>query len=501
MTILPSHHDVDIRPGQGSLRVLFATAEYAPLVKVGGLGEASSGLVSGLRAQGVDVDLVMPDYGTIELNESTEDPVLGLPEWASPMVARRGWVPGVGQLTLLRFPGSSRSNPYNDPSTGLAWPDSAEMFITFSAGVAALANHGSGRELNVTGGTPDPNYDIVHCNDWHTAAAVALLPPGVGSVLTIHNLAYQGQADPSWVARMGRQGRAFRHHGRFNPLAGAISLADRVVTVSESYASEVVVESSGCGLHGHLVDRGTDLSGIRNGIDLGLWNPADDPLLPFSFDNRDLSGKELCRKELLRRVGLESERGPVLGMVARMVHQKGVDLALDIVPFLVSLPARFVMTGSGSPTLTAMAEQMAQRYPEIFAFVPGYDEEFAHLVVAGSDLFLVPSRFEPCGLTQMQAMACATIPVVTNVGGLRDTVRDTDLNPRSGNGFVAGEPSAASLIDAVHRGVRGWSRPRRRAAVQRRGMTADWSWAEPASQYRQLYESVVGQPMRLASAR
>ncbi len=436
----------------------------------------------------------MPDYGTIELVDPTELPVLGLPDWAPRMVARRGWVPGVGELTLLRFPGSCRPSPYNNPTTGEAWPDTTEMFFTFSAGVAALADDGVHTSAEVSDSGPVGPYDVAHCNDWHTGAALAMLPEDVGSILTIHNLAYQGQAEPWWESRFGHKGATYRQYGQFNPLAGAVTLADRVVMVSEAYASEVVVEAGGCGLHNRLMERRSDLSGIRNGIDLGLWNPADDPLLPFGFDRDDLSGKELCRKELLRMAGLEAERGPVIGMVARMVHQKGIDLALDVVPFLDSMPARFVLTGSGSPSLTAMADEVARDYPDVFSFIPGYDEEFAHLVVAGSDLFMVPSRFEPCGLTQMQAMTCGTIPVVTNVGGLRDTVRDTDQNPRSGTGFVAHEPTSLGLIDAVHRASRGWSNSRRRGAVQRRGMTADWSWAKPAGRYVELYRQIVGQP-------
>ena len=178
-------------------------------------------------------------------------------------------------------------------------------------------------------------------------------------------------------------------------------------------------------------------------------------------------------------------------MVARFVQQKGIDLALDLVPYLESIRARFVLMGSGSAAITAHAREVADRHPEHFTVFPGYDETMAHLIVGGSDLFLVPSRFEPCGLTQMQAMTCGTIPVVTNVGGLRDTVIDTDRNPKTGNGFVAAQPTALALIDAVHRAARGWSNPRRRAAVQRRGMTADWSWAKPAKQYVGLYNNIL----------
>jgi len=276
----------------------------------------------------------------------------------------------------------------------------------------------------------------------------------------------------------------------FNPLAVGISAADRVVLVSKSYTHEALSEVGGFGLHQHLAARGEALSGIRNGIDIGLWNPADDPWLPVNFDHRDLAGKEICRKELLRFAGLEDDRGPVIGMVARLVHQKGVDLALNVVPFLESLSARMVLMGSGSPALAAQAQAVADQFPDRFLAITEYDEALAHLIVAGSDLFLMPSRFEPCGLTQMQAMTCGTIPVVNGVGGLRDTVVDTDSNPRAGTGFVARQPTSLDLLDALHRAAKGWGNPRRRAAVQRRGMTSDWSWAKPAKRYNELYRQL-----------
>lgn len=426
---------------------------------------------------GAVVELVMPDYGLIELRDVAEDTLDYLPDWCPKVCVRRGWADHVGQVTLLSFAGSERAHPYVNPATGEGWDDSDQYFLTFAAALA---------QLSVV-----RNPDVVHCNDWHTAAAIGRLPAHTASVLTVHNLAHQGATDVDWARKLGVHGRAFLEQGAFNPLAGGISLADKVVMVSQSYAAEALQPETGFGLHERLVARGDDLVGIRNGIDLGLWHPSTDPLLPYNYDQTDLAGKELCRKELLSLTELAADRGPVLGVVARLDHQKGIDIALSLAPFLENLHARLVVIGSGALELARLAQRTQRRFPDRVHVFDGYDERLAHLVVSGSDMLLVPSRFEPCGLTQMQAMTCGTIPVVTDVGGLRDTVLDVDDNPRAGTGYVARDATSLCLLDAVHRAARGWANPRRRAALQRRGMTADWSWAKPAGRYMDLYEEVV----------
>ncbi len=336
----------------------------------------------------------MPDYGLVDLEVEKAIWLADLPSWCPPIEARSGWLADT-PLTLLSFGGSTRSHPYFDPTTGEAWPDSGWFFLTFSAGVAALA--------------AQEQPDVVHLNDWHTASALAALPRSTGTVLTVHNLAYQGIDAPFRLDQVRelarsvgpgglgdgaagnlRQSDAFIHQDDFNPLAGGVSLADRVVVVSESYRKEVLSDDGGFGLDTRLAARGDKLRGIRNGIDLGLWHPADDPWLPVNFDHEDLSGKEICRKELLRTAGLEADRGPVIGMVARLVHQKGIDLALDLVPFLDSLSARLILMGSGSPALARAAEELAARHPDHFTALCHYDEPMAHLIVGGSDLFLMP---------------------------------------------------------------------------------------------------------------
>lgn len=426
---------------------------------------------------GTLVEIVMPDYGLLNLRDATEQELDHLPPWCPSIVARRGWADDVGQVTLLSWKGSAREHPYVNPSSGRGWPDSDAFFMTFSFGVGQLAV------------VRQP--DVVHCNDWHTAPAIARLPRGMASVLTIHNLAHQGWSDPIWIERLGTHGRAFEESGRCNALAGGMSLADRVILVSESYAEEAALPETGFGLHERLIARDDAAVGIRNGIDPGLWSPSTDPLLPYNYEQRDLTGKDLCQKELISQTELVDGKGPILGLVARLDHQKGIDLALALAPYLEKARARLVIIGSGSRELARMASRTQDRYPDRVHVFDGYDEKMAHLVVAGSDMLLVPSRFEPCGLTQMQAMTCGTIPVVTNVGGLRDTVLDVDSNIRAGTGYVANEPSAIALLDAVHRAIRGWSNPRRRAAIQRRGMTADWSWAGPARRYEAIYDDLV----------
>ena len=456
---------------------IFASTEIAPLVKVGGLSEASAGLVGMLRTMGAEVELVMPDYGLIELRDVIEAELEHLPDWCPPVTVRRGWADFVGQVTLLSFPGSERPHPYVDPATREGWSNNDHYFMVFATALAQLA------------AVRKP--DVVHCNDWHTASAIGRLPAGMPSVLTVHNLAHQGATHASWAQKIGVHGRAFLEKGAFNSLAGGISLADKVVMVSQSYAAEAVQPATGFGLHERLIARGDDLVGIRNGIDLGLWHPSSDPLLPYNYDQTDLTGKELCSKELLSRTNLVEDKGPILGVVARLDHQKGIDLALSLAPFLENLHARLVVIGSGSIDLARMARLTEARFPDRVHVFDGYDEQLAHLVVSGSDMLLVPSRFEPCGLTQMQAMTCGTIPVVTDVGGLRDTVLDVDINSRVGTGYVAKDATVVSLLDAVHRATRGWSNPRRRSAIQRRGMTADWSWAKPARRYMDLYEKLI----------
>lgn len=459
------------------MRVLFATAELTPLARVGGLAEAAAGLVVALREAGVTVDLILPDYSETELTDERSRDIT-VPKWAQPATARRGVAAGVGDVTLVKVPGIVRPHPYVD-ETGTGWPDNDTRFFAFSAAVASLIQ------------TSQP--DVVHLNDWHTAATLAFLrePPPVA--LTIHTLGYQGWAGPEWLARIPYRFSAFESFGNVNPLAGGIQLADRVIAVSPNYADEIRRPESGMGLDHILSALGDRLVGIRNGIDTAIWNPATDKMLSDNYSISDLSGKESPRAALHQGAGWTDNGTPLVGIVTRLVEQKGIDLALEAVRYASGVPYRLVMLGSGEQRLSLWAHWASGNWPDNMFFADGYNQQLAHNIFAGSDLLLMPSRFEPCGLAQMQAMAYGTIPVVTDVGGLHDTVIDADADRKNGTGFLATTVEVPGVVDAIHRAGRAWRHKQRRTAIQKRGMQRDWSWQRPAQRHIDLYEEIRAQ--------
>ncbi|HEX7096272.1 MAG TPA: glycogen/starch synthase [Acidimicrobiales bacterium] len=458
------------------MRVLFATAELSPVARVGGLAEASAGLTRALRDLGVDVNVVLPDYGdTLLADEHAFE--LAVPDWVGHARARHGVADGYGRVTLVSVAGMARPHPYLDPATGDGWLDNDARFLRFSAAVAALAR------------TERP--DLLHLNDWHTACVLGLLADPPPTVFTIHTLGYQGVASRGWLDVLVRARDAFAWYDSINPLAGAIRLADLVVAVSPNYAREVVTPAHGMGMHELLAALGDRLVGIRNGIDPEVWNPATDTRIAATYSAHDLRGKQSCRAALAAECGWPDDDDPIIGMVTRLAEQKGIDLALRMVRYLDTLPGRLVVLGAGDRTLARQLAEAAAAAPDRVAFREGYDDGFGHRIFAGSDLFLMPSRFEPCGLAQMQAMAYGTIPVVTDVGGLHDTVSDDDRRPGGGTGFVSCTVDTEGLVDALHRAVRALRQPERRGAIQRRGTIEDWSWRAPAEEHLRRYRSLL----------
>jgi starch synthase len=457
------------------MRVVFATAELSPIAAVGGLAAAAAGLTLELRRQGAQVDIVVPDYGDVELaDESTFQ--LDVPEWVGGATVRTGEHPVCGRLHLVSVPGIARSHPYLQPN-GQGWADNEARFFAFSRAVAAYVD------------ADRPH--VVHLNDWHTSAALAALDGSVPSVLSIHNLAYQGHAGAQWLDVLGERAPHFEWWGGINALTGGIALADAIVAVSPHYVDEILTPEGGFGLHEPLEHRRASLVGILNGIDTDVWDPAADLHLAATFDVRHLDARAANRSALLERFGFPDDGVLLAAVVTRLTHQKGIDLLEPLVPLLGDVPVRVAVLGSGDADVARRLHEAAAEWPGSFAFVEGYDETLSHLMFGGSDLYLMPSRFEPCGLTQMQAMRYGSIPVVTGVGGLVDTVPDADAHPRDGRGFVARQAAATDVLAALFRAVRRTHDRRRRAALQRRMMSLDWSWRQPASEYLELYEQIT----------
>lgn len=456
--------------------MLFATAEIEPIVSTGGLGAASFGLVNALRRSGVEVTIVLPAYANYPLQDETVM-ALVVPGWAGPARARVGTHAAVGAVALIEAPSLERPHPYVDPQTAQGWPDNDHRFFAWSAGVAALAH-----ELRP---------DVVHVNDWHAAATLSYLDDSFASVLSIHNLAHQGWGDRGWLAALGSRSWAYGERGAVNALAGAIRLADAIVAVSPTYADEIRTFEGGLGLDGLLSERGDAVLGILNGIDTDDWNPATDPALVARFSADDLEARPQNQVALLEELGLDARPGPLVVSVSRFDAQKGIDLIPAVSHLLAGTPARFAFLGSGDRSTEAALASVAAWNPGRIAFRQGYDAALAHRLFAAGDFAIVPSRFEPCGLTQMQAMRYGSVPIVSNVGGLHDTVLDVDADARNGVGIVLREVSGAGIVDGVHRAARLFSKPASYRKAQARGMARDWSWDGPAARYHGLYERVM----------
>ena len=381
---------------------------------------------------------------------------------------------------------------YDDPRTGEGHPDNAERFLFFARatleGLKALA---------------DP-VEILHAHDHQAAWAVCFLRTherlaapfaSAAAAFTIHNLGYQGIHDP-WVLALAGFGRdvfhpasPFEFWGRVNDMKVGLSFADLLTTVSPTYAREIQTSGEfGFGLEGVLSSRSADLFGLLNGIDDAVWDPARDPLIPGHYDRDRLEGKRVNRDALVAECGFPHEPSlPLVGMVSRLVEQKGIDLIAQAEGELLRLDARYVVLGQGQPQFQDRLRRSAHRAPHRLYYRAGHDERFAHLIEAGSDLFLMPSRYEPCGLNQMYSLRYGTPPVVRAVGGLADTVEEFDPRTGQGTGFVFQRFDAGEMVGALRRGLAVLRQPDLWRALQRNGMSRDFSWRRCAEGYGRLY--------------
>lgn len=474
------------------MEILFVCSEVAPWSKTGGLGDVGGALPRALAARGHAVSVVTPRYGGVDAKAhgfALEERSLGIRGDAAGVWVRRGR-PDVYLVEHARFFGS-RGGLYGEG--GRDYPDNAERFALFSR--AALALPG------VLGLRPR----IVHANDWQTGLCPFLLRhehaqdaalAGARSVFTIHNLAYQGVFPKQAVTVLGLPWDAFHHeamefHDQLSFMKTALTSADALTTVSPTYAREITTPEGGAGLDPVLRQRRASLHGILNGIDVTEWDPARDPHLPAHYSSRDLSGKAVTKAALQRELGLPlAPDRPLLGMVSRLADQKGIDLVMAALPDLLSRELQLVLLGTGSRAYEDVFRRAAAERPDRLAVHIGFDEGLAHRIEAGADLFLMPSRYEPCGLNQMYSLRYGAAPVVRAVGGLEDTVEDFDGWTR-GTGFKFRDYAPHALLLAVRRALDAFRDRRAWRALVLRGMAQDFSWERSARSYEALFQSLA----------
>jgi starch synthase len=461
-------------------------SEAQPFSKTGGLADVASALPKALGQLGHDVTLITPRYRGV----MAEGPVVGrifvevsAHRFAASLIeARIG--PGARVLLLDCPELYDRSGIYYD-----ARGDYADNPVRYAFLSAAAIDFASEQEVP---------FDIIHSHDWQggLAPVYARRMPAAKRVFTIHNLAYQGIFDKSWVPRLGLDWRDFAISGfeffdRLSFMKAGINVADAITTVSPTYAAEIQRPEYGHGFDGVIRQRREALVGILNGIDHDEWNPAADPFLPAPFDADRLDGKAASKRALLELFGFtitdDLLARPVIGMVSRMVDQKGLDLIAAVARDLLTMDATFVIVGTGEPRYQDMWTNLSRQHPErVRAFI-GFDERRAHLVEAGADIFLMPSRFEPCGLNQMYSLRYGTVPVVRAVGGLVDTVRLRNPKNGQGNGFLFSDYHPTALMNALGAALAAFPNKKVWTRLQKNGMRADFSWGRSAGEYVKMY--------------
>jgi starch synthase len=480
-------------------------SEAFPFSKTGGLADVASALARALGQLGHEVVLVTPRY-----RDGATGAVVGMVRgyvadaWYEGRLLEVTLGPGARALLVDCPPLFDRAGVYGDGPD--EYPDNAARFAFLS--IAAL---------EWAAGQAEPP-EVVHAHDWQagllpiyarTHFRDRLRPPaGRGTpsldaiplVFTIHNVAYQGLFDKAWVPRLGLGWEHFRIEGyefwdRLSFLKAGVMFSDVLTTVSPTYALEIQRPEYGYGFDGVMRTRGDALVGILNRIDVDEWDPRRDPFLPAPFDADDLVGKRAAKRALLELFGLPSDeparRRPIIAMIARMVEQKGLDLVAWNAPHLAGLDATFIVVGTGEPRFENMWRWLASVSPDRVGVHIGFDERRAHLVEAGADMFLMPSRYEPCGLNQMYSMRYGTIPIVRAVGGLADTVRPYDAKGGRGTGFVFTDYDPGALMDAIGRALAAYRQPRIWRKLQRNGMTQDFSWNRSAAEYLKVYKKAM----------
>lgn len=484
------------------MKILFVCAELAPYVTAGGLGDVARALPRALLAQGHDVRLALPCYKRLPAEMTGKHFCL--------VVADMGAKTSHGAMRVSTFPETDapmyliehegyfgREHLYGDGAN--EYEDNAERFCFFCLGVL----HGVAQ----TGWRPD----VVHCHDWHTAAMPAFIKTrvahtpawrGMPTLYTIHNLAYQGRYKAKYLPFTGLSPNLFTPEclefcGDLNLMKAGIAFASRINTVSPTYAEEIQTPRFGEGLEGFLRTRTKSLSGILNGVDYDVWNPAKDSLIPAKYSRADLAGKKTCKKALQKAFGLPVKDVPVMGMVSRLYWQKGIDLVMEALPELLKMDLQLIILGTGDPKFEKALQEATKVHSNKMSAAVRFDIELSHLVEAGSDFFLMPSHFEPCGLSQLYSLAYGTIPVVRKTGGLADSVRhisEANLRTERATGIVFKEETPEAVVSAVRQALELYKSKNTLREVQATGMSMDFSWYSSAEAYGRLYRQAMIRP-------
>jgi len=487
------------------MKIVIVASEAAPFAKTGGLADVAGALPKALFRLGHDPILVMPLYRQVRSSgiPLAQGGSFSLPVGRRTLTATlaEGEMPGTGSPVYFLDADGLFDRPCLYGEGHYGYPDNCERFATLSRGAIEA--------MRFLGISPD----VFHVHDWQTA----LIPPYLkilydrdvtvgrsATLLTIHNIAYQGVF---WHWDMETIGIGWEHFnwkefefwGKVNLLKGGIVYADAVSTVSPTYAREIQAEPHGHGLDGVLRERRDALYGVVNGTDDAVWNPAADPHIHRTYGPEDLSGKAACKRALQRLMGLRQRKVPLAGIVSRFAEQKGLDLVCEALKVLLPRTSmQCVILGDGDFTIREELEVVAERHPEQLKVVSGYDEPLAHRIIAGSDIIMVPSRSEPCGLTQLYGLKYGSVPVVRRTGGLNDTVTDCTpetLEAGTGTGFVFDEPMPEALVEAVDRALALWRDRKAWTRLMRNGMRQDWSWEASARRYVDIYADAVRRRM------
>ena len=472
------------------MQVLYVSTEVYPALKTGGLADVNAALPAALIGLGADIRLLLPGFpallktaGKLE-HTATLEAVFG----SEPVRISAGTLDRVPAYFIEAPEFYARpGNPYMD-ADGHDWPDNALRFALLGWVAAHIAN----------GALDGWRPDIVHGHDWHAGLAPAYLAARdgerPGSVFTIHNLSFHGEFPADTFGALRLPSRFFEQegvefYGKVNFMKAGLHYADRITTVSPTYAREIQTPAQGCGMDGLLRARAGVLSGILNGVDPRAWNPAADVRIPARYDTARMAGKAKCKSVLQADLGLNTDaRQPLFAVVSRLTTQKGLDLLLDVLPHLIASGGQLALLGEGDAALEGGIGAVAAAHPRSVAVRFGYDENLAHRIIAGADAIVVPSRFEPCGLTQMYGLAYGTLPLVRRVGGLADTIVDATLP--AGNGFVFDDATPGALRTALDRVFSLWQEPAKWAALRAQAMRADFGWVPAARRYLRLYREL-----------